>query len=67
MDSNQVEGNVVTMPLRVSGKYNPIRVVFDTTLRACGTLVRILMPLLFFVHSISSGLGLGLELGLGLG
>jgi hypothetical protein len=27
------------------GLYNPNRVVFDTTLRACGTTVRVLMPL----------------------
>ena len=31
--------------LSVSAKYNPIRVVFDTTLRVCEPTVRVLMPL----------------------
>ena len=40
------------------GLYNPNRVVFDTTLKECGTTVRVLMPLLFLAHSIRLGLGL---------
>ena len=33
--------------------------MFDTTLRACGTTVRVLMPMLFLACSIRLGLGLG--------
>ena len=51
--------------LRFSVKYNPVRVInpnrviFVTTLRACGTTIRVLMPLLFLAFSIRFGLGLG--------
>ena len=42
------------------GLCNPNRVVFHTTVRACGTTIRVLMPLLFLVSSIRLMLGLGL-------
>ena len=42
------------------GSHKTIRVVFDTTLRVCGTTVRVLMPLLFLAHCAKFGLGLGL-------
>ena len=41
------------------GLHNPNRVIFDTNLRAYGTTVRVLMPLLFLAHPIRLGLGLG--------
>ena len=50
--------HIVGMGLRVSVKHNPNRVVFHTTLRACGTTVRVLMPLQF-LDSIRLGLGFG--------
>ena len=55
----KVKGTFIYLYLRVSDKYNPNRVVFDTTLMACGTTVRVLMPLQF-LDSIRLGLGLGL-------
>ena len=47
---------------RVSAKYHRIRVVFNTNLMACGTTIRVLMPILCLAHSIRLGLGLGLGL-----
>ena len=45
--------------LRVSVKYSPNRIAFDTTLRACGKHVSFLMPLLFLAHCTRLGLVLG--------
>ena len=41
------------------GLYKNNKVVFGTTLRECGTTVRVLMTILFLAHHIRFGLGLG--------
>ena len=45
--------------LRASDEHNPNRIVFDTTLRVCGTSVRVLMPLLCLAHYVRFGSVLG--------